>query len=135
VSPEKRAMPKWTKAPEALVDLFNQIEADLQNTESRKMFGYPCAFSANQMFFGVFQNSMFLRLSEFDRRAFLQQYGTKLFEPMPGRPMKEYAVVPETLLKAPKELKKWIDKSRTYVSQLPAKPPKTKKASSSKTKK
>jgi hypothetical protein len=49
--------------------------------------------------------------------------------------MKEYALVPETLLKTPKDLKQWIEKSRTYVSQLPAKPQKAKKAISSKEKK
>jgi TfoX/Sxy family transcriptional regulator of competence genes len=132
---EKRAMPKWTKAPDTLVDQFNQLITGLPDTESKKMFGYPCAFSANQMFFGVFQSNLFLRLSESDRKTFIEKYKTNLFEPMPGRPMKEYALVPETLLKNPTDLKTWIKKSRMYVSQLPAKPPKVKKVNSSKVKK
>ncbi len=132
---EKRAMPKWTKAPDSLVDQFNQLIAGLPDTESRKMFGYPCAFSANQMFFGVFQSNLFLRLSESDRKTFIEKYKTKLFEPMSGRPMKEYALVPETLMTTPKDLKIWIAKGRTYVAQLPAKPQKAKKTTSSKEKK
>ena len=132
---EKRAMPKWTEAPDALVDQFNHLIAGLRDTESRKMFGYPCAFCANQMFFGVFQSNLFLRLSESDRKIFIEKYKTNLFEPMPGRPMKEYALVPETLLETPTDLKTWIEKSRIYVSQLPAKPPKSRKANSSKEKK
>ncbi len=87
------------------------------------------------MFLGVFQSNLFLRLSESDRKTFMEKYKTKLFEPMPGRPMKEYALVPETLLKTPKDLKEWIEKSRTYVSHLPAKLQKAKKATSSKKKK
>jgi len=129
---EKRTMPKWTKAPDTLVDQFNQLITGLPDTESRKMFGYPCAFSKNQMFFGVFQSNLFLRLSESDRKTFIEKYRTKLFEPMPGRPMKEYVLVPETLLNPPKDLKTWIEKGRTYASQLPAKPQKPKKATSSK---
>jgi TfoX/Sxy family transcriptional regulator of competence genes len=134
VSSVKRAMPKWTKAPEALVDQFNQLITGLPETESRKMFGYPCAFSSNQMFFGVFQSNLFLRLSESDRKTFIEKFRTKLFEPMPGRPMREYALVPELLLNTPAELKTWIEKSRIYVSQLPVKPQKAKKATSFKKK-
>jgi hypothetical protein len=44
------------------------------------------------------------------------------FEPMSGRVMREYVVVPKVLLKAPGELRAWVEKSLAYVSSLPAKP-------------
>jgi hypothetical protein len=48
------------------------------------------------------------------------------FEPMPGRVMKEYVVVPKEMTKS-SDLKTWIDKSLAYVSGLPPKRKKSKK--------
>jgi TfoX/Sxy family transcriptional regulator of competence genes len=62
-----------------------------------------------------------LRLSEADRTRFLKQAGTRLFEPMPGHPMKEYVEVPDTLLKKPAELRKWVKKGFVYAEGLPPK--------------
>jgi len=50
--------------------------------------------------------------------------GAKQFEPMPGRVMREYVVVPKVLLNAPEQLHAWVEKSLAYVSSLPAKPKK-----------
>jgi TfoX/Sxy family transcriptional regulator of competence genes len=119
--PAKREMPKWTKAPEQLVTMFDKMLSEIPSAEMRKMFGYPVAFAAGQMFCGLFQSSMMLRLSDTDRTAFMDQYGSKLFEPMPGRPMREYVVVPERLLQSGAELKAWIAKSHAYASSLPPK--------------
>ena len=51
--------------------------------------------------------------------------GAQQFEPMPGRVMREYVVVPKVLLKAPEELRTGVEKSLAYVSSLPAKPKKS----------
>ena len=77
-------MPKWTKAPEALVALFERSTATIPDVEGRKMFGYPAAFIRGQMFSGLFQSSMILRLSPDDRAQFLEEFGATAFEPMPG---------------------------------------------------
>ena len=50
-----------------------------------------------------------------------------LFEPMPGRPMREYVVVPNELIQSITELKGWIAKSFTYASSIPKKYEKTRK--------
>ncbi len=123
----KREMPKWTKAPEQLVALFDKMLAQIPGAEIRKMFGYPVAFVADQMFCGLFQSTMMLRLSDSDRPAFMNQYGAKLFEPMPGRPMREYVVVPDLLLESRAQLERWISKSLAYASSLPPKPAKARK--------
>ena len=96
MSGKKREMPKWTKAPEALVALFAGAIEGLPDVEARKMFGHPAAFVNGNMFSCLFQSSMILRLSEPDRR----QSGAKPFEPMPGRPMREYVEVPEEVLRS-----------------------------------
>ncbi len=90
------------------------------------MFGYPAAFIRGQMFSGLFQSSMILRLSPDDRARFLEEFGATSFEPMPGRVMREYVVVPDTVLGSSKLLAMWLTRSREYVSSLPAKKPRLK---------
>ena len=59
------------------------------------MFGYPCAFVNGNMFAGLFQDRIFVRLSPDDRSGLDRTHGAIDFEPMPRRPMKAYAVVPD----------------------------------------
>ncbi len=74
---------------------------------------------------GLHQEHLFLRLSEEDRKAFLKLDQGSQFEPMPGRIMREYVVVPSWMTKNVEELEKWISKSLTYVLSLPPKPKKS----------
>lgn len=115
----KRKMPKFTPAPEALKTRFAEIIARYPEAEPRKMFGYPCAFVNGQMFVGTFADALMMRLSETDRAKFLKLPNAKIFEPMPGRPMKEYVEVPREILDSDKELNKWLTKSLAYAATLP----------------
>ena len=113
-------MPKFTKPPEPLVALFGRAVATLPDVETRKMFGYPAAFANGNMFSCLFQSSMILRLSEDDRAACARDFGATLFEPMPGRPMREYVAVPDELLRSAKLLDAWLRRSHGYAAGLPS---------------
>jgi TfoX/Sxy family transcriptional regulator of competence genes len=115
----KKAMPKWTKAPEALVALFGRAVQEVLETETQKMFGYPAAFLRGQMFTGLFQSNMILRLSTSDRQEFLGEFKAVPFERMPGRVMREYMVVPEAVLSSPRLLSSWVRKAHEYAASLP----------------
>lgn len=78
------------------------------------------------MFIGVHNNSIILRLSEKDRGEFVEKHGATIFEPMPGRPMKEYCLVPEDLLEDKEFMDSWVAKSIAYAKSLPPKPAKKK---------
>lgn len=118
----------WCRAPEHLVTMFAELVAVLPpDAERRKMFGYPCVFVNGQLSAGVHQENIMLRLSEADRKAFLALGGAAQFEPMPGRPMREYVVAPQCMLGAPDELVSWLEKSYTYAKSLPPKPEEKKK--------
>ena len=119
--PAKRTMPKWTKAPEEMLALFGRVVESLPEVQTRKMFGYPAAFVHGQMFASLFQSSMILRLSEADRAAFLRDHGARLFEPMPGRPMREYAAVPAAVLASAALLREWLRRAHGYAASLPPK--------------
>ena len=122
-------MPKFTPAPERVVALFRTAVEGLPEVELRKMFGYPCAFLRGQMVTGIFQDRIMLRLSEADREKFLKLPGAKPFEPMPGRPMREYVELPPNVMNSPAALKRWVKRGIAYVETLP---PKAKKAGSAK---
>ena len=124
-----RAMPAFTKAPPALVAGFQQAVAGLPLVEERRMFGYPAAFSNGQMFASLFGDHMILRLPAAERQSFIEQHHSRLFEPMPGRPMKEYVEVPPALLASAQPLDDWLRKALAYAQSLPAKAGKGKRKS------
>jgi len=101
---------------------FEVTTSNLPEAEPRKMFGYSCIFAKGHMFAGLHEASMVLRLPGEQRTEFLRGKGANQFEPMPGRAMREYEIVPSVLLKAPVQLRPWVEKSLAYVSSLPAKP-------------
>ena len=113
-------MKKWGPAPEKWVAAFATASKGIG--EPRKMFGYSAAFANGNMFAGLHEVGLVVRLAEKEREAFLRQEGARLFEPMPGRVMREYVVAPDALADAPSALRSWITKAFRYASSLPAKP-------------
>ena len=121
-TPKKsKPMPKWRPSPLELVKFFEKALKPFSEIQTRKMFGYPVAFVKGHMFAGLHQDNMILRLSGDDRTGFLQQDGAKIFEPMPGRLMREYVVVPASMLRSAKPLDVWLKKAWTYARSLPPK--------------
>jgi len=114
-------MKKWKPAPAEAAKAFEAATSGLAGAEPRKMFGYSCVFAKGNMFAGLHEAGIVLRLPDEARAEFLRLKGAEPFEPMPGRVMREYVVVPRVLLNAPDELREWVEKSLGYVSSLPAK--------------
>lgn len=120
-------MGKWKKSSPELIERFLTLTNDLPAIEPRKMFGYPCAFIKGNLFTGLHEENMILRLNEADRETFLKKYSTHLFEPMKGRPMKEYVVVPKEVISNTRQIKTWLDKSMQYAASIPPKKKRVKK--------
>ena len=114
-------MKRWKPAPREAIAAFEAATSGLSGVEPRKMFGYSCVFAKGNMFAGLHEVGIVLRLPEEQRTEFLRLKGAKQFEPMPGRVMREYVVVPNILLNAPEKLRAWVEKSLDYVLSLPAK--------------
>ena len=110
---------KFEKPSTEMVAFFDSIVPPDKGIEKRKMFGNPACFVNGNMFMAVHNNRLLLRLPEDDRER-LTKRGGKIFEPMPGRFMKEYVVVPADL-NAPSALGYWVRSSLSYASGLPAK--------------
>ncbi len=96
----------------------------------RMMFGAPVYFVNSNMFAGVHEDTIFVRLSEADREEVLSSFDEAApFEPMAGRFMKEYVVLPEAVYNDEQEFIVWLDRSHQYVASLPPKEPKSRKKS------
>lgn len=111
----------WKRSPKSLVKLFYEVIPKHPLAEPRKMFGYPCCFVSGNMFTGLHQSNMILRLPAAERETFLTRYKTKLFKPFPDRTMREYVVVPKLLMQKKSELSRWLERSFKYAASLPAK--------------
>jgi TfoX/Sxy family transcriptional regulator of competence genes len=114
-------MPKWQPAPPELAELFARSIQPFPEAQPKKMFGYPAAFVGGHLFAGLHQDSLILRLSPDDRAALLEQPASRVFEPMPGRPMREYVVVPPSLVHSADNLHPWLAKALAYAKTLPPK--------------
>jgi TfoX/Sxy family transcriptional regulator of competence genes len=111
----------WKKAPQELVD-FIMEKMKGKNCDYKKMFGYPAFFFNGNMFVGVHGNKLFLRLSDADAAELIRDCeGVSAFEPMPGRAMKGYVVLPKSLYSNDKLFAEWLNKSMKYAATLPPK--------------
>jgi TfoX/Sxy family transcriptional regulator of competence genes len=100
---------------------FESLVPDDPRVQSRPMFGNRAAFVNGQMFLALFGSQVAVRLSDPDRVELLKQPGTSDFEPMPGRPMKEYVVLPEAWRKSRRKAALWVSRSLDWASGLPPK--------------
>jgi len=119
---------KWRKPQEDLIELLHDVIPEGQApVEFKPMFGGPCYWTGGNMFAAVHQESLFVRLGEKDRAELLMQPGAHLFEPMEGRPMKEYVVFPDEMLADRDALRGWVARGLAYAASLPPKEKKPRK--------
>jgi TfoX/Sxy family transcriptional regulator of competence genes len=111
----------WRKSPPDLVARFEATMSGVPGASLRKMFGYPAAFATNgHMFTGLHEDRWVIRLPD-EARAELAAAGGTPFEPMPGRPMREYLVLPDAVAADPGTLATWLERSLAYAGGLPPK--------------
>jgi TfoX/Sxy family transcriptional regulator of competence genes len=116
-------MPTFRKSPPELVARFSELALLAGDADRKQMFGYPSCVLRGNMFMSLHEDALILRLSETDRTELAEHHGGTVFEPMPGRPMREYMVVPAELVYTD-AAEEWVRRSRSYAEQLPAKKPK-----------
>jgi hypothetical protein len=118
---------KWVKAPEELKVLLEDVMKGTE-CEKRLMFGYPAYFINKNMFIGLFQDMVFTRLSDQQLAALRAKFPSIAnLAPMPGKPMKDYFVLPKNLYMDSRAFKKVIQDSAAYTRSLAPKLKKTRK--------
>jgi len=111
-------IPRSSKESEALLRALLPAGKEIN---VRPMFGNLAAFVGGNMSVGLYGDDLFVRLSESDRAELLANEGAAILEPMKGRQMKEYVVVPKAWKREPAKVKPWVTKSLEWSSRLPAK--------------
>lgn len=117
---DRKPMPSFDKSPPELVERFQDVLSTRPTASLRKMFGYPAAFVNGNLATGLHQANWFVRLSESDA-AELSGAGGGSFEPMPGRPMRGYVVLPVTDAADPVAAGTWVDRAIAHAATLPPK--------------
>ena len=109
----------WKKVNEEMSKILDEALAPYP-CEKRRMFGCPAYFINNNMFAGVHQETILLRLSEEDRAEIQKTYDEVApFEPFEGRPMKEYIGLPEPLASDGELFHSWVKRSYEWARTLP----------------
>lgn len=109
----------FSKSPPELVESFEQ--ALPPEAQRRQVFGYPAGFVNGNMFTHLFQESFVVRLPDDAREELLRQPGASPFEPMPGRPMREYAVLPPETAMDAQAAGAWVRRAYEHVAAMPPK--------------
>ena len=108
-------MATWKKVPTELAARFDvalPVKADVQR---RKMFGCPAAFVNGNLFAGLHEDRLMVRLP-----AMAGKHPCVVMD----RTMKEYALFPDALEMADRDLAGWVAQAYAFTRALPAKPPK-----------
>jgi hypothetical protein len=98
-SARRKAPPKAPTMPKAGPETVERFEALADDFEARgarrsKMFGMPVLKAGDKVFAGTFGDAMTFKLGPEDLQRARSQSGVVSFEPMKGRPMKEWVLVP-----------------------------------------
>jgi TfoX/Sxy family transcriptional regulator of competence genes len=100
--------PKMPKPTQETKDFFASLVPDHPAVSIRPMFGQLSAFVNGNMF--------------------MTDAGGGPFEPMPGRPMREYVVVPTTWRDEPDRIRGWAARALDHAEELPPKRPAPKRS-------
>jgi TfoX/Sxy family transcriptional regulator of competence genes len=113
----------WKKASPALIEMLEEA-VRAYDCDRRFMFGSPTFFVNGNMFAGVFEDTVIIRLSESDRQAAYAGHDeVGPFTPMEGRPMKEYAAFAEGVTADKEVFGEWLGRSYRYAASLAPKQP------------
>lgn len=113
-------MPSFTKSPPELVERFAAVLDGYPHAERKKMFGYPAAFVGGNMATGLFAEHWVVRLPAAEIEG-AQAAGATGFEPMPGRPMKSFVVIPAADVTDDAAITRWVERGLAHAASMPAK--------------
>ena len=106
-------------------DLLQRMEGLLDTLPAKKrlMFGTAAWFadSNKQMFAGIWGDRVNVRVGKDTVRELVDTGRVDPFEPMPGRPMKEYVLLTAASVSDDAGLQSWVERGLEFAESLPAK--------------
>jgi TfoX/Sxy family transcriptional regulator of competence genes len=116
-------MPTMPKADPDTIRRFERLVGRHADVTLRPMFGHRAAFVRGHMFAGTFGPDIVVRLDEAERQTLLAIEGARPFEPMPGRPMKDFVVLPRAWASGRTPADTWVRRALAWALTLPPKVP------------
>ena len=116
----------WIKVPPENHPTFQAALPKDPRVETLQMFGGVAAKVNGHIFAGLFGRSTMVLLPEPDRAAALALEGAAPFDPMGnGRVRSDKVMLPESMMREPAELRRWIARAFKAAAALPGKGAKT----------
>jgi TfoX/Sxy family transcriptional regulator of competence genes len=106
--------------PDALVSFDSAFPTDVRAVR-KQMFGMPAGFVNGNMFMGVWDDGVLLRLDDDTLSRVRGLPGVGSFAPMEGRAWKDYALVSAGRWGEARELVEWARKALEHTAKMPAK--------------
>jgi TfoX N-terminal domain len=116
----ERKGPSFDKSPPELIERFATVMGGYPEAERRRMFGYPAAFVGGNMATGLFADKWVVRLPDAEIEP-AKARGAAAFEPMPGKPMKAFVVVPAGDVDDDAAITAWVERGLALARSMPAK--------------
>lgn len=117
---------KMPKPGEEAKESFRALVPPHPALTLRPMFGNLAAFVNGNMMAGLFGEDMFVRVAA-PAQARIIEAGGRPFEPMAGRPMTGYTVVPDGWRTDRTRAAAWLEEALEFTAAMPAKAPKAAK--------
>ena len=110
----------WRRLTEEEKASFDAALPEDPRVQRAMMFGLPHGKVGEHMFAGRHASGVTVRLSPEERDRLLEA-GARLFEPMPGRPMKDWVLLPDALSDDPAQLADYVRRAFEHTATLPPK--------------
>jgi hypothetical protein len=111
----------FRKSPPELVLRYRAMLTAFPEAAERTMFGYPASFVGGNMATGLCEGDWYVRLPDDEKAELLALDGAKPFSPMPGRPMRAYAVLPPSVVADDEAVDAWVRRALAFTATLPPK--------------
>ncbi|HIF71396.1 MAG TPA: RNA methyltransferase [Dehalococcoidia bacterium] len=122
-------MVDWPKKDEALIEHIDGLLAAAP-VHRKNMFGTSAWFleSNDMMFIGAWGEGIMVRISEERTTGLIESGEAEPFDPMGGKPMREYVLLNGERIAEDEDLLDWLDQASEFAGTLPPKQPKQKKS-------
>ena len=120
MAPDSMKMPKPSQEARAA---FAGLVPAAPAVSMKPMFGNLAGFVNGNLFAGLFGEDLFVRLPD-EEAATVRLAGGRDFEPMAGRAMKGYVLVPADWRDRPQAVAPLVERALELTAELPAKAPK-----------
>ena len=107
---------------EKIDNRIRDIVSHWRNTDARKMFGGVCHLLNGNMFCGVYQDFLILRLGKEKAQTALSSPHVRPFD-ITGKPMAGWVMVGGKGFENQADLEFWLEHARAFAESLPSKQP------------